>query len=150
MTVNPVALDASDANRDKTGKLTYLGGLRLPFNAKGFGGFSGLDISRDDARLIAVSDFGRRLDARLTYAKDGRLTGISNARLAPLTGLDGKPITGKGEGGRRRAGYRASLIAAGRHTGAYCPVQVPRPGPRGAGRKPQATRNRAPGGAVNC
>ena len=66
VTASPVALDASDANRDKTGKLTHLGGLRLRFDAKGFGGFSGLDISPDGARLIAVSDFGRRLDTRLT------------------------------------------------------------------------------------
>ncbi|MBT3886188.1 MAG: esterase-like activity of phytase family protein [Rhodospirillaceae bacterium] len=98
VTAKPVALDSSDASRDRTGNLTYLGGLRLRSDAKGFGGFSGLDISADGAEMIAVSDFGRRLDARLTYAKDGRLAGISNARLAPLTGLDGKPITGKGEG----------------------------------------------------
>lgn len=97
ITAKPVALDADDASRDKIGNLTYLGGLRLRSGAKGFGGFSGLDISSDGTRLIAVSDFGRRLDARLVYSKD-RLTGVSDARLAPLTGLNGKPITGKGEG----------------------------------------------------
>lgn len=98
VSAKPVALDASDASRDKTGGLTYLGGLRLRSDAKGFGGFSGLDISPDGALLIAVSDFGRRLDARLLYAKDGRLSGFANARLAPLIGLDGQTITGKGEG----------------------------------------------------
>jgi hypothetical protein len=98
VTTVPLALDSHDANRDKTGGLTYLGGLRLRSDAKGFGGFSGLDISADGSDMIAVSDFGRRLDARLSYAKDGRLTGVTGAQLAPLTGLDGKPITGKGEG----------------------------------------------------
>ena len=85
MTGTPVALDSRDANRNKAGGLTYLGGLRLRSGARGFGGFSGLDVSPDGTRLIAVSDFGRRKDERLVYSKDGRLT--------PLTGLDGKPLT---------------------------------------------------------
>ena len=97
MTAKPVPLDAGNADQDKAGGLTYLDGLRLRSDARGFGGFSGLDISADGAQLIAVSDFGRRLDARLGYS-GGRLTGISGARLTPLTGLGGKPITGKGEG----------------------------------------------------
>lgn len=117
VSAKPMALDASDASRDKTGDLTYLGGLRLRSDAKGFGGFSGLDISTDGLSLIAVSDFGRRLDARLSYSKEGRLAGISNARLAPLIGLDGKPITGKGEGDAEEIARLggALLVAFERH-----------------------------------
>jgi hypothetical protein len=73
VTGTPVALDSRDANRNKAGGLTYLGGLRLRSGARGFGGFSGLDVSPDGTRLIAVSDFGRRKDERLVYSKDGRL-----------------------------------------------------------------------------
>jgi hypothetical protein len=113
VTAEPVPLDSSDASRDKAGSLAYLGGLRLRSGARGFGGFSGLDVSPDGTRLIAVSDFGRRLDAHLVYSRDGRLTGIAEARLTPLTGLDAKPLTGKADGdGEAIARLGGALLVA--------------------------------------
>ena len=45
-------------------------------------------------RFIAVGDAGTRLDARLLLDAAGRLTGVTNAVLTPLIGLDGAPVRG--------------------------------------------------------
>lgn len=97
VTARPVPLHTQDSARAKAGALAYLGGLRLDSDVPDFGGFSGLHISADGDRLTAVSDLGQLLEARILYSGE-RLAGIADASLAPLTGPDGKPITGKREG----------------------------------------------------
>lgn len=96
VTALPIALRPDAPSEDTVDKLHYRGGLYLRSKAKGFGGFSGLLVSADGARLLAVSDEGHWLSAVLRY-KDGRLVGMDAARLAPMLGLDGKPLQGKSE-----------------------------------------------------
>ncbi|MEE2761321.1 MAG: esterase-like activity of phytase family protein [Pseudomonadota bacterium] len=97
ITARPVPLHTEDTTHTRVGSLVYLGGLRLESDARDFGGFSGLHISADGDRLTAISDFGRRLEARLFYSGES-LVGIADASLTLLSGPDGKTITGKGEG----------------------------------------------------
>jgi hypothetical protein len=71
------------------GNLTWMGGLHLKSEDPRFGGFSGLAVSADGARIVAVSDEGWWLGARLEH-REGTLGGLADAVLAPLLAKDGK------------------------------------------------------------
>jgi hypothetical protein len=73
------------------GQLLYRGGLHLTSDAEGFGGFSGLHVSRDGQRLVAVSDRGAWFTARIER-DGGRLSALTDARLAPILGASGRPL----------------------------------------------------------
>ncbi len=88
----PVPLNAGDAAAAAVGKLRYRGGLHLTADDPRFGGFSGLGVSADGARLIAISDHGQRLAARLAYDGAGNLAGIADADLGSLSDLHGFPL----------------------------------------------------------
>ena len=53
-----VILSHDDTERDTVGELKYRGGLDIRSTDRRFGGLSGLDISPDGRRLIAVTDRG--------------------------------------------------------------------------------------------
>ena len=55
--------------------LRFLGGLELSSPGPAFGGLSGLTLTADGDRMIAVSDRGRWFTARLVERDDGRLVG---------------------------------------------------------------------------
>lgn len=57
------------------------------------GGFSGLELSDDGARLHAVSDRGGLVTARITR-KEGRIVAVEADPPQPLTRRDGQPISG--------------------------------------------------------
>ncbi|MEQ1887627.1 MAG: esterase-like activity of phytase family protein [Alphaproteobacteria bacterium] len=90
----PHILDSDAPARIEFGKLIYLSGIVMGSDNPDFGGFSGLQISADGSRLLAVSDKGKWLGAELAY-EDGRLTGLLNAGISSLLGLDGRAIAGK-------------------------------------------------------
>jgi hypothetical protein len=87
-----VPLDPSDPARATVGPLLYLGGLELRSADGRFGGLSDLRVSRDGARLFAVSDCGRGFTATLAYSPGGRLAGLRDARLVDLSGPSGGPL----------------------------------------------------------
>ncbi|MCB2225808.1 MAG: esterase-like activity of phytase family protein [Desulfarculaceae bacterium] len=89
-----VELDAADRARVTVGPLRYLGGLELSSPDPAFGGLSGLALGPDGA-LMAISDKGWWLSARLESGKDGRPLAVQGARLGPLLGEDGLPLKGK-------------------------------------------------------
>jgi len=72
--------------------LTFLGGLTLTSDNEKFGGFSGLEVSRDGKRFVSVSDRGNWLTGRFVY-RNGRLKGIADAHLAPILNSKGKAET---------------------------------------------------------
>ncbi|MFO1089301.1 MAG: esterase-like activity of phytase family protein [Hyphomicrobiales bacterium] len=84
---SPLGAIASD-------RLTLSGAIRIASDDPRFGGFSGLVVSADGQKLLAVSDDGWWLKGTLQY-KDGRLSGFSSAMMAPLKGADGKRATSK-------------------------------------------------------
>jgi hypothetical protein len=89
----PVALDPVDPGFTKIGKLTYRGGLELRSDNKSFGGYSGLIVDTDGRGMLAISDRGTWLAAKLSY-EDGKLTGVTDARVAAMLDADGKPVSG--------------------------------------------------------
>lgn len=86
----PIALDRSAPGRAKIGALAFRGALELRSSHRRFGGFSSLDISPDGTRLLAVSDRGHWLAARLRYRPLDRVAGVVDARLGPVRGVTGR------------------------------------------------------------
>lgn len=90
----PIRLNQQDATVLKVGRLTFLGGLRLSAVDSEFGGLSGLTVSEDGGRLLAISDQGALLRADLTYS-DGELSGLMDSQLCPLKNRWGDVLRGK-------------------------------------------------------
>lgn len=85
-------MNEKDPAATMVGKLRYLGGVVLKSPEPRFGGFSGLVVAADGARLIAVSDHGFRLEAKILYTPDGRLAGIAEADLGSLADERGRAL----------------------------------------------------------
>lgn len=73
------------------GELEFLGGLELSTAEKSFGGLSGLSISPDGRRILALSDHGYWVAATLE-SEGGRPSGVSDAQIAPMLGPRGRPL----------------------------------------------------------
>lgn len=91
----PLPLNPVDPQDRRVGPLAYLDGLVLSSEDPRFGGWSGLLVR--DGRLLAVSDTGVWLEAALAFDEAGQLTGLAEASLLPLLGLEGQPLAGKQE-----------------------------------------------------
>lgn len=123
--------------------LTFLGGLTLTSDNRNFGGFSGLEVSRDGERFVSVSDGGNWLTGRFVY-QNGRLKGIADARLAPI-------LNRKGRAAARGPRSDAEAVAAWNSNGldGKLVVGFERPqrieqfniGKRGFGAKPQRVKS---------
>ena len=95
VSATPVPLNAQDLGQNQLGDFHYVGGLVLtsPDTAR-LHGLSDMEMSAD-GKLIAISDEGDLLSARLISDAKGRPTGLADATLTVLTGPDGKPLQGK-------------------------------------------------------
>lgn len=83
VTFEPVRLAAFQPQRKVFGKLTWKGGFRLTSSDPRFGGFSGLALSKNGTRFVAVSDRGWWLKGQL-LVKNGNLRGAKALSMAPL------------------------------------------------------------------
>jgi hypothetical protein len=92
----PIAnFDQHDPSRRRFGQLEFRGGLILKSTYREFGGLSAIRIAPDGAQFISLSDHGRWLKGRITYA-GGRPTGIADAVMAPILGPDGQALAAHG------------------------------------------------------
>jgi len=85
--------DKSRPEARRFGKLEWLGGLVLSSSVPEFGGWSGLLLDATGKSLIAVSDAASWLTAELDQDDDGRPVRLRSARLGPILGTNGKPLT---------------------------------------------------------
>lgn len=93
----PITSFAPFASRETMfGELSFLGGLELQSDDRGFGGFSGLKLDPSAQRLTAISDQGQWLTARLDRT-EGRLSGLSDAKMAAILGPGGRPLIESGD-----------------------------------------------------
>ena len=92
VSAEPLPLIEKDPAKAAVDKLKYRGGAVLKSPDPRFGGFSGLVVAPNGASLIAVSDRGLRLEAKILYASDGRLLGLAEADLGSLAGEDGRSL----------------------------------------------------------
>jgi hypothetical protein len=90
----PVPLDPTDPSRRVVGRLEYRGGLELSSDDPRFGGFSSIRVLPGGDRLVAVSDEGFWLSARLLHER-GVLSAVSDVEMGPLLAPDGRVPEGK-------------------------------------------------------
>lgn len=79
------------------GPLEFRGGLILSSTAANFGGLSGLALDADGAGFLAITDKGWWLAGRIVSDGD-RPVGITDARMAPMMGADGRTLAAQGRG----------------------------------------------------
>ena len=91
----PVPLNPQNPSEMAVGDFVYAGGLILTSpDTDQLHGLSDLEVDATD-KLTAVGDLGIFLDARIVLDEAERLVALTDARLTPLTGENGKPLAGK-------------------------------------------------------
>lgn len=92
-----VALDSTNPGRTAIGGFSYVGGLVItsPDNAL-FHGLSDLKVTPEGV-LVAVTDFGDLVEARMDFDPAGRLIGVYDGKMWPLKRPDGQTVQGKEE-----------------------------------------------------
>lgn len=95
LSTTPLHWNPDSRSDTSAGELEWAGEIELKSTHKRFGGWSGLAVNADGSGILAVSDEGYWLTSQLLYDEKGRLSGMGDAKIAPLLGLDGKPLTGK-------------------------------------------------------
>lgn len=96
VTAEQVALDPKNPTRLSVGALRFMGALILRSPDKRFGSFSDLHVNPSGSRLLAVSDRGYWMSLSLSYAPDGRLSAVSEGKIGPLIGANGRALPGRG------------------------------------------------------
>lgn len=91
---DPIGSFQRFSSSDSFGSFAWRGGLTLTSEDRGFGGFSGLVLGGNCEDMLAVSDRGNWLQARLVY-EEGILAGIAEAVLAPIRDSKGQPQKSK-------------------------------------------------------
>jgi hypothetical protein len=98
LTTHSVRWNPQNRNDTEAGKFEWAGTIEISSDDEHFGGWSGLAISADGSTLVAMSDEARWFTAQILYDEKGRLSGIGDGKIAPMLGLDGKPILSKNMG----------------------------------------------------
>jgi hypothetical protein len=93
----PVPLDPTDPARTQIGNFTYAGGVSLTSQQTSrLGGLSDLKIT-PDGRLTAIGDQSDLLEARLVLDAQGRLAGLTDARISALKEVTGADLYAGGQ-----------------------------------------------------
>lgn len=90
----PVPLDRQDPARATVGALEYRGGVHLVSADPRFGGLSSLRILPGGEQIVAITDEGSWLTARLVIDA-GVLRGVAEVEMGALRGENGLPLVGK-------------------------------------------------------
>ncbi len=87
-----VPMDPTDPGRRRVGNFAYAGGLALTSRQTSrLGGLSDLDVT-PDGRLIAIGDQADLLEAQLVLDAQGRLVGLTEARITALKDVTGADL----------------------------------------------------------
>jgi hypothetical protein len=88
----PVALNPEDPDQQTVGGLHYLGGLHLRSPDRRFSELSALHLGRDGHSVVALSDRGYWVTARLVHDASGALASIEDVRAGELRGPEGRDL----------------------------------------------------------
>jgi len=89
------SFDNRDPTRTRFGDLEFRGGLELSSRHPAFGGISALHVEPDSNRFIAATDRGSWVRGRIVY-RDGKPAAVADAEVAPILGIDGRPLAARG------------------------------------------------------
>ncbi len=92
---SPVPLNPEDGAQRTAGALTYMGGVELTSDHDAFGGLSSLILSADGRNIMAVTDRGHWLRARLDLDGRGQLVGLSEVEMFPMKARNLVPLSGR-------------------------------------------------------
>jgi len=93
----PVALSPRLPAAKALGPFVYAGGVELTSaDTARLHGLSDLKIW-PDGRLLSVGDEGDVFEGRIVLDEAGKLAGVTDGRLYPLTGEDGQPLSARGK-----------------------------------------------------
>jgi hypothetical protein len=92
--IEQVFLQDDDHSLRRIGDLEFISGLSLTSDNKHFGGLSDLSVSQA-GELIAITDKGYRLKARLLHDGKGNLVGLTQGDIQKLQTTKGRPLKGK-------------------------------------------------------
>lgn len=126
--VRAVPLDTAAPERTTLGPLRYRGGIEIRSTDRRFGGLSGLAVSADGTRFVAVADFGYWFTGTLVYDGGGRLVGIADPSIEPLR--DERPSAQRQETGRCRGDRFRRCRRLHRRVRAAAPARALCPGRR--------------------
>ena len=92
VTATPIAaFERTAPSRRQHGRLEFRGGLVLGSPVREFGGWSGLVMSEDGRRMLAISDQGSWMTANLVY--DGtRPAALADVTLGDIPGIGGRKL----------------------------------------------------------
>ena len=93
----PVPLSPAFPTAKALGAFAYAGGVELTSaDTARLHGLSDLKIW-PDGRLLSIGDEGDVFEARIVLDEAGRLAGVTEGKLYPLTGEDGQPLSARGK-----------------------------------------------------
>lgn len=134
-----VPLDSERPSMAEVGALRFRGAIELP-DGGGVGGLSGLWVSPEGNRFLAVSDRGRTLTGRLSYDAQGHLNGAGGFAGRPLPLDDDPSYSGRRSDSEEVArlpdgswlvsferNHRMLRYSAGPDRPEGAPVRLPRP-----------------------
>ncbi len=93
--VREIPLNPEDTAQAVVDRLQFRGGLEISSSESGFGGFSALAVGADGTRLIALSDSGGWLRARIVHDAEGRLVDLRDGELGALIDTEGRVLNRK-------------------------------------------------------
>lgn len=88
-------LSLNNPSQPGVDRFGYLGGITISSADRNFGGLSGMALTPSGDRLIAVSDRGYWLTARIVEDEKHRLVGLDNAEFGPMLDDLGQPLEGE-------------------------------------------------------
>lgn len=89
------AFEPRNPERRRFGALQFRGGLALSSGHPRFGGFSGLARLNEGRDLVAVTDRGYWLTARM-MSQGGKPAGLDDVEMAAILGASGRPLARSG------------------------------------------------------
>lgn len=90
---SPIASFDSGGDTDRFGSLIYVGGFQYSSSDSRLRGVSGLRLTEDRSRFVAVTDTGYWFLGRILRDAEGRPTGLADAEMAPILGTNGEART---------------------------------------------------------
>ncbi len=95
LTASKVRFSVNDETADRIGRLKWRGTIRLVGNDKEFGGLSGLVVSKDGSRFLAITDQAHWVTGTFSYDGKGNLTGATGGTITPMLDQKGNTMSGK-------------------------------------------------------
>ncbi len=92
-----VVMSFENPDVDRIDRLIFRGGIDLRSPDRRFGGLSGLDISADGTKLVAVGDRGIWFRATLVYNGNGDLVNATDGEILAVLGAGGRTLERKGD-----------------------------------------------------